>query len=490
MEKDAKGRLAFKDDEIYDQSHRAEAVLDYVLRGENAATQSASNEIDIRAERAARGILETDTGRTASRVLFVTADASVLAENSATQNEYRALANHFDEVHVMVLASGKAGEKPSVRFHERGFAYPVYAAHWWQLPFKARTAATEALVFNGVVRPDVIVGIDPFEAGYGAYLIAKEFARPLQVHVLTDFFDPEFLKRAKQNGWRRRLARHVLKRTKSVRAKTSTLKEMIAKRFKGISDLTVLPKFHNFAGYRDAVPSYDIHDTYKDFVFIALVWSPLRADSALHDVFTALHHALKNPRIGMVVIGDGPAKSLFEEKARLLGIERNVVFLKEFRDPVSAMKTADLLIEVDTSVESEEHVLRAIASGLPVLAVQTDLRNDLLTDGQSAYLCPPGDTACLTQKFSKFLNGPSIRKQFARTGIEIARDRLIEDPDSYHRAYRDTIEVIIETVEPAPAESKEPTEKKPQAVTNGARAVAEDGMSYPATAIAPQEQKT
>lgn len=444
MSGDVRNKVILKDDAVYDQAKRAESVLDYVLRDEiDAVSGNASPTIDVKSAKKAAPIIHRDTGRTASRILFVTSDSAVLTSGSAVQNEYLALSNHLDEVHILVLLPRKGNEK-SVRVGDRVWVYSVFAPHWWQLPFRAREVAGELLVFNGSIRPDIVVGKDPYEAGVAALWIGRAFKRPVQIHVPDDFTEPAFRERTAGNKWRQRLARYVLKRVSSVRAQTDAIKGMLAKRFKKVKDLEVLPRFFNFTGYLTATPVFDVHNIYRDFIFVAVTFGPFTSDSHLHDIFTALNRSLHNPRIGLVVVGDGPAEHLFRQKVKLLGIERNVVFLKRVEDPVSLLKTADLLVETGTSLESEANVMRAAAAGLPILATETDLRRDLFKDGESAFLCPPGDTISMAQKFTKFLNTPALRKQFSLSSTQIARDRLIEDPEAYYRAYCDSIEVVLE----------------------------------------------
>lgn len=470
--------VLFNGEEMYDQSHRAGKVLEHVL-DKDAESQEAQEEVDIAVERSARPIIDQTTNRTASRILFVTSDISVLTSESELQNEYISLSGYFDEVHVLVLVNRK-GKNDSIRCSDRTWVYSVYDTHWWRIPFSARKVASERLVFNENIRPDVVVGADPYEAGLSALKIAQTFNRPLQIHVPDDFTQSAFLDLNAHNVWRRRIAKYVLKRTKSVRAKTYAVKEMLHKNFKRIIDLEVLPKFYNFSGYLSAQPSFDLHDTYKDYVFIILTFGPLTADSYLHDVFASLHQTLHNPRIGLIVIGDGPAKDLFKEKVAILGIEQNVIFKSSTDDLISHYKTADVLVEVGTTRESEEHIMRSAAAGLPIIAVETELRNDLFKDGHSAFLCAKEEVQCIGQRLTKFLNSPALRKQFARQGEQITRDRLIENPESYYRAYRDTIEVILSTdvqiKDEMPINAKRSVV---QAEESRTEPILNDGLNYP-----------
>ena len=213
---------------------------------------------------------------------------------------------------------------------------------------------------------------------FAAYYIARNFERPVQIHAPEDFLSPLFVQRDPHNKWKKRIAKYVLRRVQSVRTNTDALKETLAKKYKKVVDIDTLPKFYNFKGLREAVPALNIHDKYKDFAFIMLAFGPLTADSHLHDTFTALHGTLMNKKIGLVVVGEGPAKNLFEEKVELLSIKESVVFISQLGDLVSYMKTADALIHTDVSEDSEQYVLKAAAAGLPIVTYETELRKDFV----------------------------------------------------------------------------------------------------------------
>ncbi|MCA9366620.1 glycosyltransferase, partial [Candidatus Kaiserbacteria bacterium] len=199
----------------------------------------------------------------------------------------------------------------------------------------------------------------------------------------------------------------------------------------------------DLSGIRTAVPQFDLHERYKDFVFIILTFAPLTADSYLHGIITALRSQLMSPRIGLVIIGSGPAKQLFKEKVKLIGIERSVAFVEPGEDMTSFLKTADLLIEGGAGVDAERNVLRAAAAGLPVITAETEQIASLFQDGTNAFVCPKGDVECLGKKTNLFLNQSSYRSLFSRTAADIVATRVDEDPVRYYETYRDTIECII-----------------------------------------------
>lgn len=434
-----------------DPSKRAEAILEHIIDTELSVETNAEPKISVKEALQDRPILDTDTGRNKARVVFVTCDESVLVKGSLQQKEYQTLSSLFDELHVMVLL-GRTGKDAFERVGNNLWVYRVHQKHWWQLPKASLAAARAALTFNGSVRPDVIVGVDPFEAGLGAYYIAREFGRPLQIHIKTNFLDESYTKMGKGNWWRVHYAKYLLKRVGSVRTATENLKALLAKRYTKISDFEVLPRFYNFAGLTDVKPVFDLHQKYKNFMFVMLAFGPLTADSHLHDTFSALRKTLLNERIGLIVVGDGPAKNLFEEKVKILGIEKSVVFKKQVEDLPTYLKSTDLLVQTDTTSDSEIIVMQAAAAGLPIAAFETELRLDLFKDGKSALLCKPKDLVTLTQKVTYFINSLAIRAQLKNESKIIASTRLQENSENYYSAYQNTIERILVEPEAGPPE--------------------------------------
>lgn len=436
------------DESKWDQSVRAEAVLQHILEGEAAndaaGTVPVQDRVTVEEAIASRPVLEQDTGRTKARVLFVTTDGRSLTPGSALRSYYSSLAEQLDELHVFCLVPRK-GEDSFDRAGSNLWFYQVRARNWWNLPWTARRAAEEALTWNGAARPDIIVGVDVFEAGLAAYLIARRFGRPVQFHLTVDPFAPAFKTAAPDNNWRVRIAKFLLRRAKSVRVTTAAIKSSVSSRYRKLKDMVVMPKFYDFGAIARSAPTFDLHDRFRDFSFIILAFGELTAKSELHDLFAGLNRILKTPRIGLVLVGDGPGKQLFTDKVKLLGIEKNVVFMKEAEDLTSYLKTADLMVEVDTDEDSEIRVLRGAVAGTPLLVAKTDLRTDLFKDGESAFLCDSGDTLCVSQKTSKFINSAVYRATFSKNVAQVAKTRINEDPVAHYRSLALSIEAVLAT---------------------------------------------
>ncbi len=437
----------------FDPAIRAEVDLNRVLDADSVITRTRQANISsVETELMKDQLIRTESSRFKSRVLFITTDQSVLKTGDVTQQFFIDLEVVFDEVHIMVL--GRRGfELPhSVRLSAKVWVYTVATRFFFQLPFATRSLAQNELNFTDGFRADIIVAQDPFESAAAAYLISKRFNRPLQVHVTDDAFSDEkvFVELAKENSWRLRFMHFVLKRAQSVRTSTESLRALLKKRYKHIEDLALLPRFFNTKALL-ALPPNPIEDVFPQFSFTVLFIGDLSTESTLFRALDAMRPLLRTPSIGFVVIGDGSQKKHFKERAVILGINEQVLFLGDLPDPLPYLLSADLLLVTDTSSESEDLVIKAAAVGTPIIMAETPVRRDLFKDGESAFLCPPEAMMAFSDKLRRFINSNALRTQFADNARTVIQNRIEDNPDLYRLAYRDTIEQVLFNIDVPPS---------------------------------------
>ena len=177
----------------------------------------------------------------------------------------------------------------------------------------------------------------------------------------------------------------------------------------------------------------------------------LNHDSTLFRAIDASRFALRNQRVGLVVLGDGPAKLEFQKRAKILGIEKQVVFEKMPADIVPYMKSASLLIATDTDTDSDDIVFKAAAAGLPLVMSRTPSRDDVFEHGVSGYLCEATDVQAFTDRISDVLNNITLRKVFVERAQSAIEYKFHQDPEYYKEAYRTSIEQALFVVEDSEA---------------------------------------
>ncbi len=435
--------LLYKDP-ITDPSKNATAVLDFVLQDtapEMLAKKTASSSVTQELHQAP--LVEEITNRQQSRVLFITSDVGALQEDSMLQLHFKNLADVFAEIHIIVLADGAHTKKEVTRLSATIWTYTTSELHTWGHVSSALEIARAQLCFADGFRPDIVVALDPFESGLAGLYIARMYQRALQVHLLDDFFLPTFTQREKHPRVKRLIASYVLKRTMSIRTATTTLLEKIQKKMKHTKDVALLPRHYDIQALITVSHTPIVADAFPQFLFMVLFVGDLNHESTLFRAIDAAQSILYSKSIGLVVLGDGPAKKEFQKRAEILGVHEQVVFVKDQSQLMTCLQSADVLLCTDTTEESDELVIKAAACGLPIIVASTPLRDDLFTDGVDAFLCPKDDTVSFSQKLVKFLNTNALRLQFATNAQEVVKARLHEDPVAYKTAYKDSIESIF-----------------------------------------------
>ena len=430
--------MAKKDLSNFDASARASSELEYVLRS-NKNKAEAPPRVSVQDALRQAPVFKSSETRNVTRVLFISQDSTLLNPATQSLDGFLDLSDLFDEVHIVILRQGIAPKNPVLRVSSNVWMYTASAAVWWLTPRAGIKLIEEQLVFAAGFRPDLIVAHDPFESAIVAYKVAERFKRPVQLHILEDYSIRDFIQKSPHNFWRRFIPRFVIDHFPSVRTATSTIERMLAKRF-AVSDLSVLPRFQNYDAIMEAKASLDLKEIYKPFVFIIIFVGKLTYESTLYRAIDAARFVLRNPRVGMVVVGDGPAKGEFQKRTKLLGIEKQVVFETREVDTTAYLKSANLLIATDTDNDSEELVLQAAAAGVPMVMSRTEKREDLFEHGVSGYLCEQVDVQAFADRINDILNNVALRQQFSEAAQAMVVEKFHQNLNDYQDSYRTSIE--------------------------------------------------
>lgn len=437
--------------------------LKATLADESAAGSNGRTSGEVAIAEARRGptLRNVTSERTNIRIAFITNDTAVLTPGSSAQQHYADLAQFVGEIHLLVLKPGR-GEGTVERPMPNVWLYHLPGRYSWQRVYLAWETARRHLRFNGVVQPDVVVATDPFAAGLAAWVVSWRLRRQWQVHIKENVFSLEWISQAKERKRLFRLARFVVARARSVRTATARIKQYAAPLAHRDADVAVLPHRFNLSAYR-ATPALDLHQQYSQYILLVMADGVFSAESPLHEVFAGVHKLLHNPRVGLLVRGSGKAKSLFTEKVKLLGIERQVVFLPGDQDPVPMYQSADIFVETGLDSDADERVLRAIAAGTSVVCYRNDFRAGIITDGEAGFLVEPSDSFTLGQHVRRLINDSPLRTKFSLQANAIAEEQLHEDVHSYFQAFRDSIAGAI-VASPAPVAEETELAAQPAAV--------------------------
>jgi glycosyltransferase involved in cell wall biosynthesis len=394
------------------------------------------------------------TDRASLRVLFVSQDERLLNPEFQSLDGFLNLADMFEEVHILILREGIKSMTPALRVSTNVWLYTAASKYWFRVAAAGKDMAREQLVFASGFRPDLIVARDPFESAIVASSLGDMFDCPTQLHILEDFTTEEFIKKQRHGRWRRFLPARTTKKFNSVRVATDTLHRLIEKKYR-VADLEVLPRFQDYRALTAGKEKINLKEIYKPFVFVMVFAGTLGHDSTLFRAIDAARFALRNPRVGLLVLGDGPARTEFEKRTKLLGIQEQVVFERRVSDVIPYIAAADMLIATDTTPEADELVFTAAAAGTPVVMAETPLRSDVFENGVSGFLCDPQDTQAFTDRISDILNNITLRNVLKEGAKDAVLRKFHQHPSTYRRQYQASIEqAIFVDADQGKAESK------------------------------------
>jgi glycosyltransferase involved in cell wall biosynthesis len=145
----------------------------------------------------------------------------------------------------------------------------------------------------------------------------------------------------------------------------------------------------------------------------------------LIEAFAAVREA--HPEARLAVVGDGPARAALEAQAAALGIAAATEFLGyRAQDEVADLLAgADLLVLPSFAEGLPVVLMEAMASGLPVIATRVAGVAELVEDGVSGLLVPPGDVESLAAALRRLLADPALGARMGAAGraqVEAAFD--------------------------------------------------------------------
>jgi glycosyltransferase involved in cell wall biosynthesis len=132
------------------------------------------------------------------------------------------------------------------------------------------------------------------------------------------------------------------------------------------------------------------------------------------------------PGARLIVAADGPERASLERLARELELDE-----VEFTGWIAPEQVAGLYARADVMVNTSDErdnvpmsILEAFAAGLPVVSTAVAGIPELVTDGETGLLAPPGDHRAVAEAVLRLLDDPDLAVRLARAAREsLARYR-------------------------------------------------------------------
>jgi glycosyltransferase involved in cell wall biosynthesis/peptidoglycan/xylan/chitin deacetylase (PgdA/CDA1 family) len=143
------------------------------------------------------------------------------------------------------------------------------------------------------------------------------------------------------------------------------------------------------------------------------------------------------PDARFVIAGDGTCRESLVALAGQLGVADRISFLGHRDDVPAILAQADMFVLPSRSEALPNSVIEAMVSGLPVVASDVGGIPELVDDGKTGYLVPPGDPQALAAALGRLLEDPQRAAELGRAGrIKIEQnfsfDRMVDQIETLY----------------------------------------------------------
>ena len=144
-------------------------------------------------------------------------------------------------------------------------------------------------------------------------------------------------------------------------------------------------------------------------------------------ILRALSEISRVTSVHLVLAGIGKEKRNLEELAEKLGIQRVVTFtgFVPDEDLQNVYLIADLFVTAGIAELQSIVTMEAMASGLPVVAVNAMALPELVHDGENGYLFSDGNSQMFTEKVIAILSDQTMRAKMSKKSLEIIKNHDI-----------------------------------------------------------------
>lgn len=153
-----------------------------------------------------------------------------------------------------------------------------------------------------------------------------------------------------------------------------------------------------------------------------LYFGRLSSEKGVSDLLRAM---LRLPNVKLNIAGDGPQRAELMNLAEKLGL-KNVEFIGHLggTDLDRLIGAASLTVLPSLAYETfGKSILESYAWSRPVVASDLGSRRELVQDGRTGLLFPPGDLASLTNAIASLANDPKKTAEMGAAGRQLVRDR-------------------------------------------------------------------
>ncbi|MGL4368318.1 MAG: glycosyltransferase family 4 protein [Spirochaetota bacterium] len=242
------------------------------------------------------------------------------------------------------------------------------------------------------------------------YIFGKTFHVPnvLSLHG-GDIYDPSKKSSPHRSFFFRRVVRFVLTHADRIVAQSGNTRENAIKYYNPLKPIDIIPlAYHAPKPYKKADRAQLGLDR-KDFVCVAIGRIVRRK---AYDVLIKALAGIKDQRVKLVLVGDGPERANLEDLTNYLGLSKRVIFTGFVSDEqkYQYLSNADLFTLTSLHEGFGIVFMEAMHCGLPIVCTNYGGQTDFLFHEKNALLLDVGDVEACAAHIERFIADKKLYK--------------------------------------------------------------------------------
>lgn len=265
---------------------------------------------------------------------------------------------------------------------------------------------------------DLVTTQDPFFCGWIGRVAARRMKIPLHVQDHSGAFAREPF------GWKERMlysvARSIIKHAQRIRTVSQRGKRGLMALGIPESKIDVIPIATDIAAFSRVDRALALPDE-------VLTVTRLEREKGVDVLLQAFVEVQKaRPQASLVIVGDGSLRKGYERMARRLGIGSSVLFVGKEADVKPFLARAGVYVQPSRFEGWGLAVIEAAAAGMPIVMSDVGCAGEIIKDGESGLVVPPGNSKALAVALLKILSDASLAQ-----GVGIAAKQAVANlPDA------------------------------------------------------------
>jgi glycosyltransferase involved in cell wall biosynthesis len=281
-----------------------------------------------------------------------------------------------------------------------------------------RLAVTQAKELSGT--QVVVISQSPFELGFIAWCVARQFGFSLNIQLHGDFFgSAAWESEGIGNSVRRILGLFVLRRAQTIRVVSNRIKDSLVAKGLPPARIVVLPIQISVTSFLNAIPNP--------------IWSGLVPPEAQVVVSVGRFAEEKNlplliksfasvfaevPTARLCLVGEGPKETMLRALVKELfpGGDAPVLFFPWQKNVAGVVKAAQVYA-LSSNYEGYAMVIpEAMACGVPVVTTDVGCVGEVFISGTHGLSVPVGDENAYMTALKTLLTDTQLRTQYGSQG--------------------------------------------------------------------------